>query len=223
MCKYALVVSALATGCMPSFSQEDADSLAEMLATSSVTAMDTNGGGGGSCPASAPLYCSAGWCCPYGQGGRTDVCCNSNAQSAGCTSNGVCAAFTEDQSDFVQQVTSRSYCPAGGRIETNGMFSGPDTGLGTLSGTILTTFTDCSDGRNTFNGDPYLTATLQLNVTTTGLSYGVMTFSGGVMSDTGMSVYLQLVLYLATTSSPYNLLSGQIIANGQTFTITWRG
>jgi hypothetical protein len=36
--------------------------------------------------------CSAGWCCPYGQNNRTDVCCNNNPKTSGCTSNGSCGA-----------------------------------------------------------------------------------------------------------------------------------
>ena len=224
MRSFAVVVGALLTGCMPTFSQSDADSLANMVGDSSVSAMDNNtgGGGGNSCPSNAPLYCSAGWCCPYGQNGRTDVCCNTNPQSTGCTSNGVCAAFTEDQSSFVQQVSSRTYCPSGGRIEVNGMFSGPDTGGGTFSGTIFETLTDCSDGNNTFNGDPYLTATMQITAGTSGITYGVMTFSGGVMSNAGVNVSVRLVLYLATVSSPYNLLSGNIDANGVSYPINRR-
>ena len=47
-----------------------------------------------SCPSSSPLECSAGWCCPYGDEGRTDVCCNSNPQSQGCTKNGNCSTNT---------------------------------------------------------------------------------------------------------------------------------
>ncbi len=43
-----------------------------------------------SCPSNAPLYCSSGWCCPYGNGGSTNVCCNNNPQSSGCTLNGQC-------------------------------------------------------------------------------------------------------------------------------------
>jgi hypothetical protein len=47
-----------------------------------------------SCPSSAPLRCNGGWCCPYGGGGRTDVCCDSNGQSQGCTANGSCGTTT---------------------------------------------------------------------------------------------------------------------------------
>lgn len=52
------------------------------------------GGGGETCPSSAPLHCSAGWCCPKGEGGRTDVCCNGNPQASGCTANGNCSTGT---------------------------------------------------------------------------------------------------------------------------------
>ena len=38
-----------------------------------------------SCPPQAPLLCADG-CCPYGDGGRTDVCCPNNQ----CTRNGNC-------------------------------------------------------------------------------------------------------------------------------------
>jgi len=47
-----------------------------------------------SCPSSAPLHCSAGWCCPYGQNNSTNVCCNSNPESSGCTTNGNCSTTT---------------------------------------------------------------------------------------------------------------------------------
>lgn len=46
-------------------------------------------GGGGTCPASAPIDCDGG-CCPAGDGGRTDVCCPGNK----CTSNGKCGSST---------------------------------------------------------------------------------------------------------------------------------
>ncbi len=47
-------------------------------------------GGSPLCP-TGDLYCSAGWCCPPGQNGRTDVCCNMNPMANGCTSNGNCS------------------------------------------------------------------------------------------------------------------------------------
>lgn len=47
-------------------------------------------GGSPLCP-TGDLYCSAGWCCPPGQNGRTDVCCNMNGMANGCTSNGNCS------------------------------------------------------------------------------------------------------------------------------------
>ena len=52
----------------------------------------STGGDGGSplCP-TGDLYCNAGWCCPPGQNGRTDVCCNMNPMANGCTSNGNCS------------------------------------------------------------------------------------------------------------------------------------
>lgn len=50
----------------------------------------TGGGGAVQCP-SGSSACAAGWCCPPGQGGRTDVCCNSNPSSSGCTTNGSCS------------------------------------------------------------------------------------------------------------------------------------
>jgi len=46
-------------------------------------------GGGGTCPASAPIDCGGG-CCPAGDGGRTDVCCPGDK----CTSNGKCGSST---------------------------------------------------------------------------------------------------------------------------------
>lgn len=51
----------------------------------------SGGGGATQCP-SGTLSCAAGWCCPPGQGGRTDVCCNSNPRSSGCTTNGSCGS-----------------------------------------------------------------------------------------------------------------------------------
>ena len=45
--------------------------------------------GGSVCPSSAPLDCGNG-CCPYGNGGRTDVCCPGNK----CTVNGKCPTST---------------------------------------------------------------------------------------------------------------------------------
>ncbi len=47
-------------------------------------------GGAPVCP-SGDLYCAAGWCCPPGMNGRTDVCCNMNPMANGCTSNGNCS------------------------------------------------------------------------------------------------------------------------------------
>ena len=49
------------------------------------------GDGGGAVCANGDFYCAAGWCCPPGQGGRTDVCCNMNSMANGCTSNGNCS------------------------------------------------------------------------------------------------------------------------------------
>lgn len=46
------------------------------------------------CPSQAPLYCGASggdWCCPFGDGGRQDVCCPQNGFDRGCTSNGQCS------------------------------------------------------------------------------------------------------------------------------------
>jgi hypothetical protein len=224
---FVLVVCVVTTGCMPSFSQSDADSLADMIGTASVSAAGNvggGGGGGGQCPANAPLQCSAGWCCPYGQNGRTDVCCNSNPQSMGCTSNGACLLVTDGPLPFLESISERAYCPGGGRIEVNGQISGTidNNGSGLISGQLFETFTDCSDGNNTFNGDPYLTATSRFLLSNGALTDATMTFSGGLTGGGG-SVYISLVLYLATATSPYNLLSGTITANGQTFTITWRG
>lgn len=222
----SVVAAVVLSGCMPKFTQDDANSLASMLGQASVQASgNVAGGGGGSCPADAPLHCAAGWCCPYGQNGRTDVCCNTNPQSAGCTSNGACLLATESQPlPFVSQISDRAYCPAGGRIEVNGTLSGAvDTsGTGLISGQIFETFTDCADGNWTYNGDPYLTATTRFVFSNNNITDATMTFSGGVTSGAG-SVYISLILYLATNTSPYNLLSGTITANGQTFTITWRG
>ena len=42
------------------------------------------------CPSNAPLFCGYDRCCPYGDYGRTDVCCNENPPEQGCTSNGDC-------------------------------------------------------------------------------------------------------------------------------------
>ncbi|HEX8792542.1 MAG TPA: hypothetical protein VF765_16455 [Polyangiaceae bacterium] len=47
-------------------------------------------GGAPLCP-SGDLYCSSGWCCPPGQNGRMDVCCNMNPMANGCTANGNCS------------------------------------------------------------------------------------------------------------------------------------
>lgn len=46
-------------------------------------------GGSAVCPG-GDFYCSAGWCCPPGQNGRNDVCCNMNSMANGCTANGNC-------------------------------------------------------------------------------------------------------------------------------------
>jgi hypothetical protein len=77
----------------------------------------------GACPSAAPIPCSAGWCCPYGDGDRTDVCCNQNAQSTGCTKNGICSAG------------SSSGAPGGGSSTAGGcgttMGCCPATGCGT--------------------------------------------------------------------------------------------
>jgi len=51
-----------------------------------------------SCPAGT-LYCDAGWCCPPGLNGATNVCCNDNPQSEGCTSNGVCGTTDGGNND----------------------------------------------------------------------------------------------------------------------------
>lgn len=53
----------------------------------SETPGNNSGGGSGRrvCPASAPVDCGTG-CCPYGEGGRTDVCCPGNK----CVTGGKC-------------------------------------------------------------------------------------------------------------------------------------
>ncbi|HTQ42346.1 MAG TPA: hypothetical protein VMI75_06255 [Polyangiaceae bacterium] len=51
----------------------------------------STGDGGSPVCANGDFYCSAGWCCPPGQGGRSDVCCNMNSMANGCTSNGNCS------------------------------------------------------------------------------------------------------------------------------------
>lgn len=75
----------------------------------------TGGANTGSCPASNPLPCSAGWCCPYGEGNRTDVCCNNNPESSGCTSNGECASAPSGGSSSTGGCgTTMGCCPATG-------------------------------------------------------------------------------------------------------------
>jgi hypothetical protein len=80
----------------------DADPCAEMCHGTTPT-----------CPSSAPLQCNAGWCCPYGNGGRTDVCCDNNPQSSGCTTNGTCGTTTTCPSNAPLHCNAGWCCPYG--------------------------------------------------------------------------------------------------------------
>ena len=59
---------------------------------------------------SGELYCSAGWCCPPGAGGSTIVCCNSNPESLGCTSNGNCSTSTTTTTNSCSGYSSCGGC-----------------------------------------------------------------------------------------------------------------
>jgi len=54
-------------------------------------------------------YCSAGWCCPGSPG--EPVCCNSNPESSGCTTNGVCSTTNVNTNP---SQNNNQTCPATG-------------------------------------------------------------------------------------------------------------
>ena len=105
------------------------------------------------CPSSAPLSCGS-WCCPYGAGSRTDVCCNDNPQSQGCTSNGVCSTTTSPPSTTPPpaSVTCPSgypvYCQATNGCCPSGYVCCPD-GTCSSTGTCLTRSDTGPDGTDT--------------------------------------------------------------------------
>lgn len=76
------------------------------------------------CPTNAPLSCTAGWCCPYGEGNRTDVCCNNNDISNGCTTNGQCSTTTTTtctgNSIPTQDTCGESSCSCASSCGSNG-------------------------------------------------------------------------------------------------------
>ncbi len=145
-------------------------SLLGLAACSATTAPGSDGGGDGA-PSAAATSAFAQQFATAFSNGMSSVAASRVPASA----NIVVASGGEASAVPVnQQVTARTNCTAGGRIEVNGSLTGniDETGSGVLLLQVLETITDwrCIGGF-VINGDPYLSVA------------GSMSFQGGRMSS----------------------------------------